>query len=118
VSRPKPEPYARTKARKARALAKQDTEQRAICRERSGGRCEVIELRRGPEWIRCGARATENHHLLSGRGIRNRGNSLLADYRLDICHACHTAITHRVLLPVPELPDDWAGCVRYKRRVR
>jgi hypothetical protein len=115
---PKPEPYARTKARKARELAKQDAEQRAICRERSGGRCEVDGGR--PSFVcRCYRAATQNHHLIGGIGVRNRGRSLLAAHRLDVCQICHDDITrHRLIPSVAAGLAECAATVRYRWRFR
>lgn len=130
-AQPKPKAKRLEKAQRQRALAKVDREQRAICRERSGGRCEVIEqVIEHAGWVgtreipkletllrRCTYRATENHHLLGGIGRRNRGKSILAEHRLDVCKACHEAITGKRL--VPAVPKDLAGLaasVRYERK--
>jgi hypothetical protein len=104
------------------AVAKQDREERAKVRERSGGICEVKEdvgVFEGPilYYRRCKRRATENHHLLGGIGRRNRGKSILAAHRLDVCDRCHREITGHVLVPcVEQSAAECAATVRYERK--
>jgi len=114
---PKPSPWL-LEQRKAKAgVAKKDREERAKVRARSGGRCEVLVLIRGRVFDVCQRRATENHHLLSGIGRRNRGRSILAAHRLDVCKDCHTEITRKVLVPcVEQSKAECAATVRYERR--
>jgi hypothetical protein len=66
--------------------------------------------------VRCQRRASENHHLIGGIGRRNKGRSILAEHRLDVCQRCHEEITGRVLVPCVEQKDaEWAATVRYER---
>jgi hypothetical protein len=112
---PNAQPKARPKLldkRQAKAdAARVDREQRAICRHRSMGRCEVVTRHR------CIHRASENHHLIGGIGRRNKGRSILAEHRLDVCSYCHEEITAHVLVPcVDEAKREAAATVRYERK--
>lgn len=121
----KPQPKPRPKLLDKRAIVKElavlDRKQRARCRARSGGRCEVWwSDYLGPLAVsfagRCANHATENHHLLGGIGRRNRGDSLKAEHRLDVCHDCHAEITGHVLVPcVDAEARTWASSVRFER---
>ena len=112
---PKPRPKLLDKRKAQADLAKIDCRERKACRKRSGGRCEVLEV--GPVyWFRCRLRATENHHLISGSGRRNRGKSIRSEYRLDVCRRCHQEITNHVLTPVDGTKQEHAATVRYERR--
>lgn len=116
---PKPSPKLLDKRQQAADLARIDREQRAICRVRSGGHCEVLVVLPWGPVTRCDRRATENHHLLGGIGRRNKGRSLLAAHRLDVCQPCHEEITGHVLVPCVEQQDaERADSVRYERRTR
>lgn len=110
-----PQPKARPKLldrRQAKAdLAKVDREQRAICKARSGGRCEVVTASG-----RCIHRAVHNHHLKSGIGIRNRGASVLAQHRLEVCDFCHEEIHGKVLCPTDWQTREFAALVRFERK--
>ena len=47
---------------------------------------------------------------------KNKGKSILAEHRLDVCHDCHVEITNHVLVPCVPLPDrERAATVRYER---
>lgn len=114
---PKARPKLLDKQECALKLARLDRAERKRCRERSGGRCEVRELYAGSLVpYRCTERATENHHLIGGIGRRNRGRSILAEHRLDVCSNCHSEITNHVLQPVGTPEDrETAATVRYIR---
>jgi hypothetical protein len=129
---PKPRP-ALLEKRQARADRDRiDREERAKVRVRSEGRCEVWaivvalfvfdkatmrSIEPPPTMVmRCKRRASENHHLLGGIGRRNRGRSILAAHRLDVCAKCHQEITGKVLVPcVTQDQAECAATVRYER---
>jgi len=108
---PKDRPVFLDKRERANDLRKRDEEEKQKCHQRSGRQCEVIV-----GWSRCHRWAMENHHLLGGIGRRNRGRSILAEHRLDICIVCHRAINARTLVPsVTKAEAEWAHTVRYRR---
>jgi hypothetical protein len=129
---PKSRVRALDKADKAAALAKQDKAENAKARKRAKGRCEVWEIEKvvckvqmgpigsncvcpepKPVQYRCGRKDTETHHLIGGIGRRNKGKSILADYKLRVCKDCHAAITANILRPTTAEHD--ASTVRYWR---
>ncbi len=110
---PKARPKLLDKRDAQRELAKIDRAERVKCKARSGGRCEVILAL--SYYHRCIHRATENHHLKSGIGVRNRGVSVLAEYRLQICKDCHRDIHGHVLVPIGD-GRERAATVRFERR--
>lgn len=122
---PKPRPRLLEKRQAKADLLKIDREERQKCHVRSGGRCEVLEVQMRPEEsavvaVRCKGRATQNHHLLGGRGRRNNTESICSDRRLDVCASCHTEITNHILTPVPCAVDGppfytFAASVKYWR---
>lgn len=100
-----------------------DKQQRAKCHVRSGGRCEVwsvIYTAPGSPRVRvfgrCPRRVSQNHHLLGGIGRRNKGRSILAEHRLDVCEPCHKDLTGNVLTAVDGTLKENAATVRYERR--
>jgi hypothetical protein len=120
---PKPRPALLDKRERVTNTAIIDRVERAKCRERSKGRCEVIEegilanFAGIPPVVllkRCSRRAGENHHLKGGIGRRNRGASILAEHRLEVCSICHSDITGHVLQPVGVGRED-AATVRFER---
>ena len=128
---PKPKPHMLVKRAAKATIKTQDDQERAKCRVRSGGRCEMIELVSVESWaseiaegmaptrtlrFRCLRRATENHHLIGGSGRRNTGRSIRAAHRLDVCQRCHQDITGKVLVPVDGTKKEHAATVRYERR--
>jgi hypothetical protein len=123
-AQPKSRPRLLDKRQAKADAARADREQRAICRTRSGGRCEVMEVgvmsingTRLKSPVRCTSRAFENHHLIGGLGRRNVGRSRLAEHRLDTCRECHQEITAHVLVPcVEEAQRELAATVRFERR--
>lgn len=117
---PKPRPRLLEKRAAKAALNSLDKAERKKCRMRSGGRCEVLEVKMRPEEsavvvVRCKSRASQNHHLLAGRGRRNIGESVLAGRRIDVCGSCHMEITNHVLTPVTGDRYTYAASVRYWR---
>lgn len=117
---PKPRPHLLEKRERKAKLKTQDAAERKKCHLRSGGRCEVIEVRFTPEQSaiyskRCARRASQNHHLLGGVGRRNVGDSILARHRLDTCDLCHLEIEHAVLIPVDRDKSVDAATVKYER---
>ena len=121
---PKPRPRLLEKRDRASVTAAIDRAERAKCRQRSGGRCEVITVSLVPDWaglapFRCVGRpcfrqASENHHLLGDIGRRNRGASILAAHRIDVCKECHAELHGHVLQPVGEGRED-AATVCFER---
>ena len=117
---PKPRPRLLEKREAKAKQATQDKAERKACHSRSGGRCEVIEVRLDPEGSaifskRCARRASQNHHLLGGVGRRNKGASILAKHRIDVCDNCHCEIEHAVLQPVDPEKAILAKSVTYWR---
>jgi hypothetical protein len=113
---PKSRVKALDKADKAAALAKQDRAESAKARKRAKGRCEAqVEIGIPPyaQFARCPKKDTETHHLIGGIGRRNKGKSILADYKLRVCKDCHAAITANILRPTTAEHD--ASTVRYWR---
>lgn len=93
---PKPDAAADRAARR-RARAKADRAGSREVRARSGGRCEVF-IWRGLRGMRCYRRAVHVHHLLSGNGVRGRGDSAKAEHKLHVCVQCHLDIHARRLV--------------------
>ena len=118
-AQPRPRPRLLDKYDRQRERDKIDREERATCKARSGGQCEVLtafEILLGTQTVfRCKQKATENHHLIGGIGRRNQGRSILAKHRLDVCKVCHAEITNHVLVPVDGTKKDDAATVRYER---
>lgn len=106
---PKPMPRILEKQERQSALAAEDRRQRALCRSRSSGRCEVVTVTPKPERsellvTRCKRKAVANHHMLNGVGRRNVGDSILAVHRLDVCSTCHQLLHAKVLCAIDR---DW-----------
>ena len=119
VPQPKARPQLLEKRKRQAHVDKINRQERAKCHKRSRGQCEVIMTDPDAPLVyaayRCGRRASENHHLLSGIGVRNRGRSILAQHRLDVCKKCHSEITGKVLVPcVTQAEAEWAQSVRYE----
>lgn len=115
---PKPRPKLLDKRQAKADVDRIDRQERVRVRARSGGRCEVRCYDWGAQqFLPCSRRAAENHHLISGIGRRNRGRSILAAHRLDVCKQCHEEITGKVLVPcVEQAKAECAATVRYERR--
>jgi hypothetical protein len=95
---------------------RKDRDENTKAKKRATGRCEVVEstARKGHVSVgRCTNRDTETHHLIGGIGRRNRGKSILAEYKLRVCKECHAAITANVLRPTTAEHD--ASTVRFWR---
>jgi hypothetical protein len=106
MSNPDLEPGATQKGYRPRDAAKQtrkqlwqklDRAESEKVKARSGGRCEV----RGPH---CGSTAVHVHHKLSGRGVRGKGKSALAENKVHVCAWCHFDIHIRRLV---EIDGTW-----------
>jgi hypothetical protein len=121
---PKQRPKALDKASAKAERAKEDKKESAKAKKRAKGQCEVmVEQRKtttppGWEWRwltteRCKHKDTETHHLIGGIGRRNKGKSILADYKLRVCRRCHEEITTKILKPTTA--DHDAHTVRYWR---
>jgi hypothetical protein len=115
---PKQRPKALDKADKAKALEALDKKESAKAKKRAGGRCEVKDVGRGPiqhgvVMFCCPNKDTETHHLLGGIGRRNKGQSILAEYKLRVCNRCHLDITANILRPTTATHD--AATVRFWR---
>lgn len=108
---PKGRPSKLEKADRLKAREKVDESENVKVRQRSGGRCEVEEVRArgerdGKGWTtiwhsgaRCKKRAVHIHHKLGGFGVRGRGKSALAENKLHTCESCHSDIHAKVLVP-------------------
>ena len=123
-AQPKPRPKLLDQRDKQRVADAVDRTERLKCRARSGGRCEAeiivehghVGYLRLPPWERCKRHATENHHLIGGIGRKNKGRSILAEHRLDVCRECHREITGKVLVPaVTQEKAERAATARYRR---
>ena len=126
----KPPPRKLVKAAAQATVSTADDKERAKCRVRSGGQCEVWEtftplfvfdkvtMEQKPVTLmvkRCKRRASQNHHLIGGIGRRNKGRSILAAHRLDTCDRCHDDITGKVLVPLNATDRECAATVKYER---
>ena len=115
----KPRPKALDKADKAKALAAKDKAESAKAKKRAGGLCEVYFAepygKNLTRWVGmyCTRKDTQTHHLIGGIGRRNKGRSLLADYKLRVCAECHRLITANILQPTTT--EHTAATVRYRR---
>ena len=120
-AQPKPRPVLLDRRESKAEIATIDRAERKKCRERSGGQCEVRSGFVQPGQpsaaitVRCIHRATENHHLIGGIGRRNRGRSILAEHRLDVCAWCHAELTGNVLVTVDGTQKEDAATVKYER---
>lgn len=116
IAQPKKRPALLDKRQRAKNTEVIDGAERAKCHKRSKGACEVkwFPVPGGRILYACTNLATENHHLLSGRGMRNRGQSILAEHRLDCCRDHHQEITGHVLQPIGPGRYD-AATVAYER---
>jgi len=110
---PKGRIKALDKADKVKAIEAQDKKENAKAKKRAAGMCEVVEVHGSSSYGRCGHKDTETHHLLGGIGRRNKGKSILAEYKLRVCSQCHQAITANILRPTTATHD--AATVRFWR---
>ena len=122
IPQPKPKPYLLVKRERKSKKDAKDARERKKCHARSGGRCEVVEVVALPEQselkiFRCKKAARQNHHLLSGVGRRNVGDSILAEHRLDVCTLHHSEITNKVIVPCDLDKAKHAATVTYWRDV-
>lgn len=102
LSKGRPASLLREDRRKARES--KDRAENKFVKERSGGRCEVVEIVRvgndaearlgfSTGLFRCNRRATQVHHMIGGNGKRGRGISALAKHKQHVCDECHLLIT-------------------------
>lgn len=130
IPQPKKAPHLLVKRDAQAKVRTKDQQERDKCHARSKGQCEVWETftpifmfdkqmrSRKPVLMvkRCPRRVAENHHLIGGIGRRNKGRSILAAHRLDICQRCHDDITGKVLVPMDGTKKEDAATVKYERR--
>ncbi len=109
---PKDRVKALDKQDKQKATGAKDKSENAKAKKRAGGRCEVWE-RILEVNARCPRKDNETHHLLGGIGRRNKGKSILMEYKLRVCSQCHAAITANILRPTTAEHD--ASTVRFWR---
>ena len=122
---PKGRPKALLKDDQRKAVEARDKAENAKARKRAKGRCEVQELwmecdatiHTTTRWryvpVRCRRKDSQTHHLISGIGRRNRGDSILALYKLRVCAEHHREITAKILQPTTA--EHTAATVRYRR---
>ena len=124
---------AAARAKRRTAQARLEREENAKVKARSEGRCEVfvvgkrgwkvqvieyLETGRRPDG-RCPLRATQVHHMISGRGRRGVGLSLFAEAKQHVCSSCHQDITGDVggkrLIRVGAAVPHYTDCYRRVR---
>jgi hypothetical protein len=119
VSLQKPKPKMLTKHEARVAVAKQDREENAKVKQRSQGQCEVRQTNvysGGKTTVsRCHLRASQVHHLISGIGRRNVGDSISAKCKLHVCDRHHSEIHGHVIVPVNSFEREDAATVVYER---
>ena len=115
----KPRPKLLDKRETKAATAQIDREENAKVKQRSGGRCEIVEVAANAIGrkleIRCPRRASHVHHLISGIGRRNQGRSILAAHKLHVCDLGHEEIHGHVLQVFDGTQKEDASTVRYER---
>lgn len=89
---PKPTPQTEIRRQRRMALCLTDRAEHAKVKARSGGRCEAVIAGE-----RCRERAVHDHHLKSGWGVRNVGDSILAANRVHLCVTHHQQIHAKLL---------------------
>ena len=96
---PKTKPGALDRADRQATRATKDRKENDKVKARSEGQCEVVDNLAcwTKLFARCWRRATQVHHMISGRGKRAIGASLLAEHKQHICNSCHADITERRL---------------------
>lgn len=110
---PKGRPAALDRKDQRIARKAQDEAENRVVKERSGGRCEVVELRETRaavrlETARCQRRAIHIHHMIGGWGKRARGSSILSIHKQHTCDECHRLITGHVLQRVGDKLPLWS----------
>jgi hypothetical protein len=115
---PKSRPKALDKQDRDRALETKDQAENAKARARAKGQCEiqvvlVNVIGRKSIAVRCVRKDSQTHHLKGGIGRRNRGVSILSDWKLRVCDQCHAHITGKILKPTTAEAD--AHTIRYWR---
>ena len=111
---PKQRVKALDKADKQKAIAAKDRAENDKAKKRAGGRCEVRFVSvASQDGLRCISKGVDPHHLIGGIGRRNKGKSILAEYKIWVCRQCHDDITANILRPTTAEHD--AATVRYWR---
>ena len=92
---PKPRPGALGRADRRAARAAKDRKENDKVKARSEGQCEIVNNLAcwTKLFARCWRRAIQVHHMISGRGKRAIGPSLLAEHKQHVCAQCHQDIT-------------------------
>lgn len=114
---PKPRPQLLATRERKSQIAAQDRAENAKVKARSKGQCEV-RTRVGVRTVmvpRCYRRAAHIHHLKSGIGRRNVGDSVLSKCKLHVCELHHSEIHGHVLKPTDEATRYDAATVVYER---
>lgn len=115
---PKSRPKALDKQDKDRQIETKDQAENTKARKRAKGQCEVQivlanVIGRKQIAVRCPRKDSQTHHLKGGIGRRNRGVSILADWKLRVCDQCHADITGKILKPTTAEAD--AHTIKYWR---
>lgn len=114
---PKSRPVSLDREDRKASIASKDKAENAKAKARAKGQCEVMTVidarSRKTIAVRCDRQDRETHHLLGGNGRRNRGKSILAEYKLRVCPTCHAEITRNILKPMTATHD--AITVRFWR---
>jgi hypothetical protein len=115
---PKSQVRALVKQAKDAQVKTTDEKENAKARKRAKGQCEVCitlsSTGRKSVAVRCERKDVHTHHLLGGVGRRNKGKSILADYKLRVCAECHELITRNILQPTTAEHDAYT--VKYWRQ--
>jgi hypothetical protein len=118
IAKPRPKLLEKREAKADRDRI--DREQNALVKQRSGGQCEALiglssMIAKAATFRRCARRASHVHHLISGIGRRNVGESIEAAHKLHVCDNCHAEIHGHVLKPENEMERSDAATVVYER---
>lgn len=113
LEKPRPRLLDKTAAKATRDAI--DRAENAKVRARSQGWCEVREQWGATMFKQCRRRAGHIHHLRSGIGVRNHGESILSSCKLHVCEQHHSEIHGHVLKPVSEETRHDAATVIYER---
>lgn len=99
-------------------VATTDKQENAKAKARAKGQCEILTVLVGTAGrkavtTRCPNKDTQTHHLIYGIGRKNKGNSILAEYKVRTCDQCHADINAKKLKATTAEHD--AATVRYWR---
>lgn len=118
---PKPRPRLLSKREAQADVRAIDRRENLKVKARSKGQCEIrivyFAAAGGFSKVfwRCPQRAGHVHHLRSGIGIRNRGESITAKAKIHVCEQHHEEIHGHVLKPTNEQDRYDAARVRFTR---